>query len=115
MNMKKMAIFLIFLLSISHSAILNAAEIEKEYSASGKFTRGIFNIITFPFELPVTIYKTSTEQNILAGLLYGIPAGLGRGAIRMCAGLVEFTTFPFPPYEPIIEPEFLFIEKKESD
>lgn len=110
--MKRMALFLIPLFFISTCIISAAEEDEYEYTSYDKFTRGIFNSITFPLEIPITIHNISVEKNPLIGILFGLPVGIGKSVIRMCIGLVEFTTFPFEPYEPIIEPEYLFKKSK---
>lgn len=86
---------------------------EKEYKPVDKLSRGLFNSFTFLFEIPYNIYKTSVEKDPLTGILYGLPLGVGKSAIRAVVSLVDITTFPFPPYEPLIEPETFFSHKKE--
>lgn len=113
--MKRAVVFLTISLFIGHSAVLNAAEEEREYTAFDKFSRGIFNVLTSPFEVPITVYDTSVEENPITGLLYGFPLGIAKGGIRLCIGAVEITTFPFPPYRPLFEPEFLLFQSKKRD
>ena len=60
------------------------------------------------FEPPISVYEISKERNPLIGFFYGIPVGIGRGLFRASVGVVEIFTFPFEPYGPTVEPEFLF-------
>ena len=118
--MKRIAVLVIFLLLMNHTAILNAQGLEKEYTVFDKFSRGLYNAATFYFEIPITIYEVSVEENPLLGILYGMPLGFAKAIIRMTAAAIEITTSPLPPFEPIVEPEYLFFqsgmgEEKERD
>lgn len=80
-----------------------------------KISRGVFNVITAVFELPFTVYEVSKKQNPVAGFFYGIPMGIGRAFFRLTVGIVEIFTFPYEPFEPMIEPEYLLIKNKKTD
>ncbi len=114
--MKRLIIFLIIASFINCGMLSYTAEgNESEYTGQDKFSRGIFNVLTWPFELPITIYEYSVEENPLVGVLYGVPVGIGRAVVRMVTGLVELITFAQPPYGPMVEPEYLFIKKEKID
>ena len=76
-----------------------------------KLGRGVANTLTGWVELPKNIYKTSVEDNALAGLTLGLARGAGMTIVRTGAGIYEIATFPFPlpeNYKPILEPEYVF-------
>jgi len=71
-----------------------------------KGSDGVINAAASWGEVPQEIYDTTVSSNILNGLTFGFARGLiysfGRGA----AGLMDFSTCAFPPYdEPIVEPQ----------
>lgn len=106
--MRRIAIFLVILLCAGQTMALYAAEPGREYTAFDKFSRSIFNVFTSYLEIPFTVFKVSVEKNPLEGVLYGLPLGVGKSIIRFGTGLVELTMFPYPPYEPLYEPEYFF-------
>lgn len=76
-----------------------------------KLGRGVANTLTGWVELPKNIYKTSVEDNALAGITLGLARGAGMTIVRTGAGIYEIVTFPFPlpeDYKPILEPEYVF-------
>src|SRR3990167_4221226 len=78
-----------------------------------KLGRGIANVITRWVEIPKRITETSQTDGVAAGITWGLLRGFGYGFIRTAAGFYEFFTFPFPAppdYEPVIQPEFVFID-----
>jgi putative exosortase-associated protein (TIGR04073 family) len=82
--------------------------------AVGKLARGFVNIVTGWVEVPKRIYETSQTSGAAAGFTWGTLRGLGHGFVRTAAGFYEFFTFPVPQppnYEPVIEPEYVFIEE----
>ena len=82
-----------------------------------KFTRGFVNIVTGWVEIPKRIYETSQTAGTAAGFTWGTLRGIGYGFVRTMAGLYELFTFPFPAppnYEPVILPEYVFIEEEKS-
>ncbi|MEE8359574.1 MAG: exosortase system-associated protein, TIGR04073 family [Candidatus Omnitrophota bacterium] len=110
--MKKI-ILLLFLAVFLNSAvtICSAEELEKDFSANDKFTRSVVNIATFYLEVPRTVYETTKDKNLVTGVLYGLPLGFAKGLVRFAVGVVELGTFPFEPFEPLLEPEFLLLER----
>lgn len=113
--MKKILLIITILLLTCQNSISYAAETEDEYTVYDKFSRGIFNTITSPFELPIAVYEVSTEENILMGVLYGVPLGAAKSLLRFAIGMVEMATFPFPPYEPMLDPGCLIIDNGETE
>lgn len=117
--MKMVVSILIFIIFASHAMVLCAAEPEQEYTAHDKFARGIFNLVTFLFEVPITVHEVSVNENPVMGLLYGLPLGIGKSIVRLLVGVVEAATAPMPPYKPVLEPEYLLIstsgEKMDRD
>ena|SRR3989338_3191309 len=76
-----------------------------------KLGRGVANTLTGWVELPKNVYKTSVEDNALAGITLGLAKGAGMTIVRTGAGIYEIATFPFPlpeNYKPILEPEYVF-------
>jgi len=108
-----LAIMLIFAayVPVCGAAEEPGADEDKASTANDKFTRGVVNISTCYLEVPMTVYKTSKEENPITGVLFGIPAGIARGAVRLVVGVIELGTFPFQPYEPMLEPEYLIIKE----
>jgi len=105
--------------AISIALILTVAQPAEAEMDGGKallkFTRGFVNIVTGWVEIPKRIYETSQTAGTAAGFTWGTLRGIGYGFVRTVAGLYEFLTFPFPAppnYEPVIEPEYVFIEEE---
>ena len=76
-----------------------------------KLGRGIANTLTGWVELPKNIYKTSVEDNALAGVTLGLARGAGMTIVRTGAGIYEIATSSFPHTEDclqILEPEYVF-------
>ena len=77
---------------------------------SHKFSRGMVNIATSPFEVPKKAYIESTRSDqwmeTFGRLFSGMFIGLGRTVGRTGAGVFDVITFPFPinDYDPILEP-----------
>ena len=103
-----LSIFLVLL-----NAMAAWAEEGYEFTANDKFTRSVVNIATFYLEAPIVVYETSVNENPIAGILYGLPVGVAKSALRLAVGAIELGTFPFEPYAPLMEPEFLLFERKE--
>lgn len=82
-------------------------------NAGDKLGRGAVNFFTGWLEVPKQIGETSHESNVLVGATWGALKGLGYGAARMGTGALDGVTFPIPPYgKPIMEPKYVFSEKK---
>ncbi len=82
------------------------------YRAPRKLARGTINIISGPFEIfnqPIRLAgKEQSFERQVAGVVAGIPVGLGYGVGRMVAGTFDIVTFPIlVPQRAIIEPEFI--------
>lgn len=109
-------ILAIFIVSsiILHGAVIYAQEeddMAEEFTANDKFTRGIVNIATCYLEVPMNVYETSKDENVVTGLLYGMTVGVAKSLVRLAIGAVELGTFPFEPYSPLMEPEYLILKK----
>lgn len=82
-------------------------------NAGDKLGRGVVNFFTGWLEVPKQIGETSHESNVFVGLTWGTVKGAGYGIARMGTGALDGVTFPIPPYgKPIMEPKYVFSEKK---
>ena len=80
-----------------------------------KLGRGMANILTGFFEIPVNIVDAAEEEGFVAAITYGVVKGVAMGALRSGVGIYEAVTFlvPFPwNYEPILEPEFMMSDER---
>jgi len=85
--------------------------------AMGKLGRGCVNLLTGWVEVPKRISETAQDQGTAAGLTWGLLRGIGYGFVRTAAGVYEIVTFPVaapPDYAPVIDPEYIFSESRES-
>ena len=77
-----------------------------------KLGRGLCNIGTFPFEMPLQVSRINTSDGPMAAATWGILKGLGMSGVRLMVGVYETVTFPFAmpkDYQPIMkDPEFMF-------
>ncbi len=76
-----------------------------------KLGRGVSNILTGPFEIPISVQEKLYDEGPVAAASYGVIDGCWKSAVRMVVGVYEVISFPFPvpaEYAPIVEPEFLF-------
>ncbi len=80
-----------------------------------KLGRGICNLGTFFFEVPLQISRVNQTDGPMAASTWGILKGFGMSGVRLLTGVYEAMTFPFPlpkDYEPILkDPEFMFEEQ----
>ena len=94
---------------------VRTAQAEMSTTGAGtKLLRGATNVVTGWVEIPKRVYETSQEQGAAAGLTWGLLRGFGRGFVRTAAGFYELVTFPFPAppnYEPVIQPEYVFVDE----
>ena len=88
--------------------VIGLAQPAHAANAGDKLYRGIVNMGTCALEVPKHIHKTSKEQNPLAGVTVGSVKGSGYALARGGVGCIETATFPFPKYEAIMKPEFIF-------
>ena len=82
------------------------------YRAPRKLARGTVNIISGPFEIfnqPIRLAeKEQRFERQVAGVVAGIPVGLGYGVGRILAGTFDIVTAPIlVPQRAMIEPEFI--------
>lgn len=87
--------------------------------AGRKLGRGIANIVTCPFEIPVTMINTyCKDQGYCESLFLGLPIGIMNMVVRCAVGAYELVTFPLPfpeNYRPMVEPEFLWSEGRDQE
>lgn len=85
-----------------------------------KFSRGFFNLVASPFQLPKEIIQATASHSKIAYLapLYGMTLGLGKGVYSMAwqftSGLADLFTFSTPlgkNWGPVIPPPTLFPEE----
>jgi putative exosortase-associated protein (TIGR04073 family) len=95
---KKLRIILIAaLICVSFAAESNADNMLH------KAGRGLKNVVISPVEVPVGVAEWSKEDP-LHGLTMGVASGVVNCLTRMTAGVIEFLTSPFPPYdEPVYD------------
>ena len=61
-----------------------------------KLGRGIANVAFGPLELPIQMQETKLRHGGIAGLTYGTLRGVAFVIARLCVGVVDIVTFPFP-------------------
>ena len=101
-------------LSVLFVLLLFPAATSQAAGPTTKLGRGFANVITGWVEIPKRISETSNAQGMASGATWGLLRGLGYGFVRTAAGLYEVFTFPFPAppdYEPVIQPEYVFLEE----
>ena len=88
------------------------------YRAPRKLARGTVNIVSGPLEIfnqPIRLARK--EQDFgrqVAGVVAGVPVGLGYGVGRILAGTFDIVTAPIlVPQRAIIEPEFMTSDLRE--
>jgi len=81
-----------------------------EYNPVRKFVRGLVNTAFAVVEVPTQMLKVSRAEGDMAGISWGFTRGLFCMAGRMTWGMFEMATCVFPPYQPVVEPEFVFEE-----
>jgi putative exosortase-associated protein (TIGR04073 family) len=82
------------------------------YRAPRKLARGAVNIVSGPFEIfnqPIRLAeKEQRFERQVAGVVAGVPIGLGYGVGRILAGSFDIMTAPIlVPQRALIEPEFM--------
>lgn len=108
---KKYKLFIVVTLGI---AILFCGQPESYADTSfKKFTRGLTNIATAPFELirqPIVLHD-EYDYNVVGAFFGGIFKGVYAVVVRELSGVYEFVTFPFPvpaEYRSVIDPPTVF-------
>jgi len=105
--MKRMfALIIVVVLALSLAAPAYCDDMLK------KFSRGICNVLTSPFEFPEQIKNVNQSDGPMASATWGVLKGLGMIGVRAVVGVYEVLTFPIPcpkDYKPILtNPEFFF-------
>ncbi len=81
-----------------------------------KLGRGIWNLLTFPFEVPNRMTEANKRAGCYESVTYGLWEGLCMACFRAAMGAYEVVTFPVPlpdRYEPILkDPEYLGFKNK---
>jgi putative exosortase-associated protein (TIGR04073 family) len=88
------------------------------YRAPRKLARGTVNIFSGPLEIfnqPVRLAKKERDfGRQVAGVVAGVPVGLGYGVGRILAGTFDIVTAPILiPQRAVIEPEFMTPDLRE--
>jgi putative exosortase-associated protein (TIGR04073 family) len=79
-----------------------------------KMFRGFANIFFSIAEIPNQMFREAYSTSPVCGATVGAFKGVGKGAQRIVVGLIEVVTFFHPlgkNYEPIIEPEVVFMDE----
>ncbi len=96
------------------SGTLGAAASASSDDAIQKFSRGLCNIVTCPFEIIEQSKRVKASDGSCAGMTYGLLRGIAMTGVRALVGVYEVITFPIPVpkgYQPILrEPISFFPE-----
>ncbi|MDD5137165.1 MAG: exosortase system-associated protein, TIGR04073 family [Candidatus Omnitrophica bacterium] len=80
-----------------------------------KLGRGLCNMGTCLFELPLQVSRVNLSDGPMAAGTWGFLKGSSMIVVRLFTGVYEVVTFPFPlppDYKPIMtDPEFFFEEQ----
>ena len=72
-----------------------------------KASDGVLNVVSAWIDIPEAISDEAADSNLLTGWTIGLGRGVALGVKREAAGLVDFTTCAFPPYDkPMVAPEY---------
>lgn len=89
------------------TATLNTDEMQFENTPLNKLGRGVINTASCWTEIIGQSAKVSKEKNLFLGLTIGVTEGVITGLVRGLTGILDITTFLFPPYnQPLVEPEY---------
>ena len=112
--MIRLAVALVIILQLFIAPMSLFAEEEQGHDhALTKLPRGFANIGFAVLEIPRQMVKTKQDKGDFAGISMGLGKGLVFALGRVLVGAYEIVTFWIPPFEPVIEPEYLFGEEKE--
>jgi putative exosortase-associated protein (TIGR04073 family) len=111
-----LTVFLLFLISNTWAERFDNKTEQAVAPHVHKFSRGLVNMGTAPFEIPKQMIKQAQEGNSpageFAGYLTGIFTGIGWTFCRFGSGVVDIVSSPFPGNEEgLIKPEFISDEK----
>lgn len=76
--------------------------------------RGLSNVLTGVWEIPLNMYNVMQDSGDVAGATYGTVRGVCRFVTREVVGVFEIVTFPFG-WGPVVEPEFTFEPGRSTD
>ena len=92
--------------------IAHADEAYRNGSAR-KLGRGFANVVSAPLEVLRKAYLVGQKDGGLAGMTVGVVQGVSAAIIREGAGIVEVLTFftpvPVADFQPLVTPEFVFV------
>ncbi len=78
-----------------------------------KLGRGLANVVSAPLELLRETSLVSQKDGGLAGMTIGVVRGVMSTVIREGAGIAEVLTFympaPVADFQPLVKPEFVFV------
>jgi putative exosortase-associated protein (TIGR04073 family) len=87
----------------------------QDYNALRKLGRGAVNLTLAGVEIPRQMIDSREAAGDTTGDIMGIFLGIPKGILcflgRTALGAYELVTFPFPPYKPLVKPEFIFSEE----
>lgn len=105
---------IVFILSVSSTswAVGTYEDEQIVHYRLHKFSRGVVNIASSPFEVPNQMIKRAKEQDTfcgqLAGYITGVFTGAGWAVWRCTSGVVDICTTPFcGNTDGLITPEFI--------
>jgi hypothetical protein len=61
-----------------------------------QLTGGVVKMVTAPLQLPLTMYKTSTQKNIFYGATFGVIGGALKSAWNLGSGAVQVVSATIP-------------------
>ena len=93
------------LLAVLVAMVLSTANVRAERQRLRQLGRGMTNVVTGVWEIPLNMHLINRDMGGFAGLTYGFLRGFCRFAVREGVGVFEIVTFPMG-WQPIIEPEF---------
>lgn len=84
----------------------------QDYNPLRKAVRGGANVLLSAAEVPRQIFSVTKNEGQLTGLFWGPLKGMLYMLGRTIVGGYEVATFIIPPYQPVVEPEFVFSEEE---
>jgi putative exosortase-associated protein (TIGR04073 family) len=106
-----------FLISLSSTSWAGTFEDEQVvHYRLHKFSRGVVNVASSPFEVPNQMIKRAKEQDTaagqMAGYVTGVFTGVGWAVWRCTSGIVDICSVPFcGNTKGLVQPEFITDEE----
>jgi len=92
------------------STFLDSLNNSKQAYANSPISKagdGVLNAVSAWVDIPEGISDEAVNTNIFLGLTIGLGKGLADGVKREVAGIADFATCGFPPYDkPLVAPEY---------